>query len=124
MQRRRQCGALLFLVAGHTQRAAHKIRCDDQARHTHGRKSLLERGHSDHNRGDPGGFEQTCNMSHGHVTNRSDRHQQNRVNCLRLKQSHPFGASALEQRSLCTGADKGIRLWRQFPDLTLRRQLA
>lgn len=70
--------------------------CDNQARHMHCSKPLLKGSNSNDNRGNPSCFQQTCDMSHGHVANWSNRYKDNGIKRLRPEQFNPSGTDALK----------------------------
>lgn len=115
---------LLLPVPWHAQGTPHQMRRNDQTRRAHRFQSVTEGGDGDHNRCHAGRFQQTRNVSHGHVTHRSDGHQHGRVDFLRPQLLHPLRPRVFQKQSLSTGADEGIRVCSQLPDAPLLRQLA
>lgn len=74
--------------------APHQVRRHYQAGQTHGRQAVAEGGHPDHHRRHAPFFQQACNVSHGHMTDRSDRHQDDSVDGLCLQALDPLRPGA------------------------------
>lgn len=126
LQQRQGCckrRLLLLTSAGRSERPPHEVRRQNEARQAHGGKAILEWKCSDDHGGDAGRFQETGDVSHGHVAYRSDRDEHNSVDLLIPESLHPPGPRSLEQGSLGTGADKGIGVGRQLADCPVARKV-
>ena len=104
---------------GRAQGPAHQVGGDQQTRHPHGLQRGLEGADGDDDGGDAGFFQQSGDVSHGHVAHRSDRHQKGGLNILLLEQLDPARAGVLQQAGLGTRPNKGICRGGQVADKAL-----
>jgi len=72
-------GALTNGIAGCSERSAHWMVGDQSPAHSHALRYVGECGDVDPNRGDPCRLEHSLYVPHGHVTHRSNRHEQHGV---------------------------------------------
>lgn len=61
------------------------MRCDDQTRQPHGDQALTKGPDRDHDRHNAAFFQQPGDVSDGHVTDRSGRHEQRGIHLLLLQ---------------------------------------
>ena len=71
--------ALANGIAGCSERSAHRMVGDQRPADSHPGWHMGECGDVDPYRGDPCGFEHSLDVPHGHVAERSNRHEQNGV---------------------------------------------
>jgi len=105
-----QCGPqnliLGFAIADRPHRTAHQERRQQDAGKRHLPQWLFKGGHGNHDGRNSRLFHQTRNVSHGHVTDRSDGHQQCGIDLLFLESPDPVGTGDLLQAGLGAGSDK------------------
>jgi hypothetical protein len=63
----------------------------------HGDEPVAKGPNGDHDRGNLSRFKQTCEVSHGHVTNRSDRDHYDTFDLLLFKKLYPNWPGVVEQ---------------------------
>ena len=85
-----QCVSLSGDITRRTQRATHRKRGQQQPGQSHCFQPGPEHGAGHDHGGHTGFFEQTGDVSHGHVTNRSDWHQQYGIYSLFQEQGRPL----------------------------------
>lgn len=119
MQGRFDDTALALAITGEAQRPAHQIGRSHQARRGHGLKTGLKGAHGHNHRGDAGFFKYSAQVSHGHMTDRSDGRQQHGVDLFLPKDVNPLRRDPFDQRRLRAGADKRVGGWRQIANGTL-----
>jgi hypothetical protein len=111
--------ALPLAITGQAQRPAHQIGRSHQARRGHGLKTGLKGADGHNHRSDAGFLKYSAQVSHGHMTDRSDGHQQRSVDLFLPKDVNPLRRDPCNQRRLRAGANKRIGGWRQIADGTL-----
>jgi hypothetical protein len=119
LQGRFDDAALPLAITGEAQRPAHQIGRSHQARRGHGLETGLKGADGHNYRRDAGFLKYSAQVSHGHVTNRSDGHQEHCVDLLLPEDFNPPWRDPFDQRRLGAGADKRVGHQRQIADRTL-----
>ena len=82
--------ALSFPISRRPHGPSHEMGRNYQSRQVHAVQPIAECGGGNDHAGNARFLQQARNVSHGHVTDRSDRHQHDGVNSLRLQQLYPL----------------------------------
>lgn len=104
--------ALCLAITGRSQGPSHQVGSDQGAGRRHRLQARAEGPDADDHRGDVALFQQSGQVSHGHVTHRSDGHQQGCIQVPLLQEADPLRPRLFQQPSLRAGANEGVRLRR------------
>lgn len=99
---------LKILLPGRSNRLAHHIGCQQRTSWRHREQTRLEDIRRQNHRWDAALFDKPGQVSHGHVTDRSNRHQQDGLNPPILQAFDPERPGLVQQAKLGAGANKGI----------------
>lgn len=98
--------ALALAVVGSAERTAHDVRSDEDPRKLHTLGVVAEGTHEDDHRRDAGGFERPGDMSHGHIADGSDGHQESGIDLVILQSLDQVRGELAADAQLGGGADK------------------
>ena len=85
---------------------AHQVRGDHQTGEVHSRHAVSKGSHANDDGGDAGGFHRSGNVSHGHVTDRSNRNQERQIDLGLQKHLRPLRRDCFGQGGLGARPDK------------------
>lgn len=106
IQRGQNSFSLPFVVARRAQSSAHKMRGDEHPGQGHNGHPAPGGLNPDNHSWNSGGFQQSGNVSHGHVAGRSDANQKYRIWLLLLQQVDPLRPGLPAQKRLGANANK------------------
>ena len=116
LQRRQNSLSLSETIARCPQSSSQWMWCHQHTRRCHHLQPRTEGSDADYHRRDASRFQQSGNVSHGHVAHRSNRYEQRCINLLLLKQFDPLRSRSIEQPLLRTSSDERVCLWSQLTD--------
>ena len=103
-------GQVAVRVVWRSDGPAHQVRRNHQAGEVHSRHAVSKSSHTDDDGGDAGGFHGSGNVSHGHVTDRSNRNQERQIDLGLQKHLRPLRCDHLGQGGLGARPHKGVSL--------------
>ena len=113
---------LAVAIVGRSERPAHRMSRDESAGHSHQPWYVTETGHIDTNGWYPCSFDRSLYVPHGHVTDRSNRHEQSNVGSCLLQTVCPRWSDISLDAELGSRANERIRVRDQFADDSLVSQ--
>lgn len=105
-----------FMITWSADRPTHRMVGDKCTAHSHSARYVFECADIDPDSRDARRFEDSLYVPHGHVADRSNGYQQNRIDRIGSEHRSPCGGDPVTKSELRRGTDEGVRLLSHLTD--------